>query len=111
MRPVAVKLQSFNLGGPTVTPGMLSAFAPMARIDLVAAPRRRNDKVIAAIQIEPLSRTEQAGEDKSFARPSAAFALAIRKLRKRLVNLNRHLLGRGERQWNRGNMRGKDSCL
>jgi hypothetical protein len=53
MRPVAVNLQSFNLGGPTVTPGMLSAFAPMARIDLVAAPRRR-DEVIAAIQIEPL---------------------------------------------------------
>jgi hypothetical protein len=65
MRPVAVNLQSFNPGEPTVTPGMLSAFAPMAR-NLVVAPTLATDEVIAAIQIEPLRERGQAGGDKSF---------------------------------------------
>jgi nitrogen regulatory protein PII len=55
----------------------------MVRIDLVVAPARRNDEVIAAIQTT--ARTGQAGEDKILVSPiERAVSFAMERLRKQL---------------------------
>ena len=84
-------------------------FVPKVRIDLVVASEQA-DKVIAAIQ--NAARIGEVGDGKIFVSPDRASRSHShwRDRQRGCVNLHRHLLRRGGRQWNPGHTRAKDSC-